>query len=71
VFGEIVEVRILFLAGLFIISDVKFAGEGCMRLGFAKVAGAKASLEFKLPLLPTLLVAYEVFGGFCLASNCG
>ncbi|TWI69730.1 carboxypeptidase family protein [Pseudoduganella lurida] len=142
VFGEIIEVRILFLAGVFITSDLKFAGEGGVRLdacgtencafgglgaevnaalsaevaaqgcfdstatqqycsptidakitpvalsiqgslgynqasctagmsGFAKVAGVKAALEFKLPLLPTLSVEYEMFGGFCIIGNCG
>ena len=141
VLGEIVEVRILFLAGVFLRSDLTFGGEGGLRTdacgsencafggltasvnialvgeisaqgcfdstltqqycsptidasiaplslaieghagfneakcdqglsGFVKVLGVKASLEFKLPLLPTLSVDYEIFGGFCALGTC-
>ncbi len=140
-FGEIVEVRILFLAGVFIRSDLTFGGEGGIRTdacgsencgfggvtanvnlglvatisaqgcfdstltqqfcsptidaslaplslqieghagfneskcddgldGFVKVLGVKASIEFKLPLLPTLTAEYQIFGGFCALGNC-
>ena len=141
-FGEIVEVRILFLAGVFIRSDLNFGGEGGIRSdacgtencafggitanvssglvaeisaqgcfdstltrrycsptldvtvapitlniqgsagynqakcdtglsGFVKVLGAKISIEFKLPLLPSLGAEYEIFGGFCALGDCG
>lgn len=140
-FGEIAEVRILFLAGVFIRSDLTFGGEGGIRTdacgsenclfggltaginlglvaeisaqgcfdstltqkfcsptldvsiapislgieghagfneakcddgldGFVKVLGVKASIEFKLPLLPTLSAEYEIFGGFCALGTC-
>jgi len=142
VFGEIVEVRILFLAGVFIRSELAFGAEGGVRIdacgdencifggltadlsvglvveasaqgcfdstltqqycsptidvsfapitltfqgragynqakcgtgisGFVKLANIKLSLEFKLPLLPTLSAEYEIYGGRCLIGNCG
>lgn len=140
-FGQIVEVRILFLAGVFIRSDLTFGGEAGLRTdacgtencgfggitaslslglavelsaqacfestltnqdctptldisaapivlaieghaglneakcdeglsGFVKVLGAKISIEFKLPLLPTFSAEYEIFGGFCALGTC-